>query len=170
MSHHMTCVMDSVNVIGLDNFKKKSLTSSRKYHRNALIRILSSQLTSHANWRKSTAWIEVGRDPRHREQSFVVVVQTLLVPSNVLLNLVRKLFKSSRRGNFFSNNGTNHDNIALDSKVPMKPTWDAPLGYCWGCIQNISWIWLTKPQNLDCIPSKFSSILTFGSLTDCRTG
>jgi hypothetical protein len=38
------------------------------------------------------------------------------------LNLVRKLSKTSKRREFFSNNGANHDNDAPDNKVPMRPT------------------------------------------------
>jgi hypothetical protein len=46
------------------------------------------------------------------------------------LNLVRKSSKSLRREEFFSNNSANHNNIAPDNKVPMRPTWDALVGYC----------------------------------------
>jgi hypothetical protein len=40
----------------------------------------------------------------------------------VSLNSIRKSFKSLKRGKSFSNIGTNLDNVALDNKVPIRPT------------------------------------------------
>jgi hypothetical protein len=168
LSHRTACVIAFVN--GLDKFKSKSLTSSHKPHQNVLLRTLSSQSTSHASCWKSATWTEAGRDPCYKERNFVVAVQTLSVSPNVLLYSVRKSFKSSRRKEFFSNNGANHDNATSDSKVPMSPTWDASVGYCRGCNRNINQIWLTKPQNLDRVPSNFSNRLTLGSLVGSGTG
>jgi hypothetical protein len=54
LSHCTAYVMTSVNINGSSKFRRKSLTSYCNPHQNTLIRALSSQSMSHANWRKST--------------------------------------------------------------------------------------------------------------------
>jgi hypothetical protein len=115
-------IIASINVNGSGKFKNKSLISSCKSHRNVLIRVLSSQSSSHASCRKSTALTEAGQDPCRKERSFVIAVRTLSVSPKISLNSVKKSSKSSRREEFFSNNSANHDNATPDSKVPMRPT------------------------------------------------
>ena len=55
LSHHSTWWMASANVNWLCKFKSKSLTLSHNPHWNALIKVLSFQLMSYANWQKSAA-------------------------------------------------------------------------------------------------------------------
>ena len=96
--------------------------SSRNLHLKTLIKALSSQLTSHASWQKSATRTKVTRAPWRNEQNFVKAVCTLLVLPNMSLDLVRKSSKSSRKREFFFNNGVNHDKATPDNKVPMRPT------------------------------------------------
>ena len=86
------------------------------------------------------------------------------------LNTIKKSSKSSRRGEFFSNNGANHDNAALDNKNPMRLTWDALVVYCRGYNWNTNRIWLINSRNLDRVPSNIFGRLTLGYLIDSGTG
>jgi hypothetical protein len=56
------------------------------------------------------------------EWILVVVIRTLLILPNVLLNYVKKSSKSSKRGESFFNNGANLNDATPKNKVPMSLT------------------------------------------------
>ena len=62
LSHCTACVMASDKEVGSGRFRSKSLTSSSSLYWNALTSALSSQLTSQASCRNSTAYTEAARD------------------------------------------------------------------------------------------------------------
>ena len=123
--------MASDKEVGSGRFRSKSLTSSRSPHQNALISALSSQSTLQASCQNSAAYTEATHDCCWSDHNLVVVVQARSVSPKVLVNSAKNASRFVNSGEFFSNNGENHEKAAPVSKLSINPIWILAVGYLW---------------------------------------
>ena len=76
---------------------------------------------------------------------------------------MRKVGKSSNRGEEVLSNGANQAWARPERRVPIRPTCQSPSAYRWGCNRMIRRIRLMNLRKCDLVPSNFSGRLTLGS-------
>ncbi len=166
----MAWVIASDKVTGFGKFSNNVLISSRRPHRNMVMRAVSFQSRSHAICWNSATYVEAGRDRCCSERSFVVAIRARSLSPNVLLNSSKNWSRFARSGEFFSNSDENQDNAVPMSRVPMNPTCISSVEYLYGWRRKTSRIWLTKSRSFVRSPLNFSGKLTRGSFGICGAG
>ncbi len=116
-----------------------------------------------ANYLNFDAYTIAEHDFWQKNRILMLNMHFLFESPKVALNFSKNTWKSLSKGDWCSIKGANQARAMPDNKMPISPTWVGLVGYWWRWNRMTKHMWLTKPQNFECVLSNLLSRLICGS-------